>query len=103
MEIQCRLAYISPMDNASIDITEARLDDLARRVEQGETIVITRDGKPVLDLVPHKRKGGLDLEGLARFKREHGIDKIVTWISPDFDDPLPEDYLLTPEVDSPPK
>jgi prevent-host-death family protein len=27
---------------------------LLRRVEQGETIVITRRGKPVADLVPHR-------------------------------------------------
>jgi prevent-host-death family protein len=28
--------------------------DLLRRVEKGETIVITRRGKPVADLVPHR-------------------------------------------------
>lgn len=28
---------------------------LLRRVEEGETIVITRRGKPVADLVPHSR------------------------------------------------
>jgi prevent-host-death family protein len=28
---------------------------LLRRVEEGETIVITRRGKPVADLVPHRR------------------------------------------------
>lgn len=28
---------------------------LLRRVEEGETIVITRRGKPVADLVPHQR------------------------------------------------
>lgn len=31
---------------------------LLRRVEEGETIVITRRGKPVADLVPHKREVG---------------------------------------------
>jgi prevent-host-death family protein len=29
---------------------------LLRRVEAGETIVITRRGKPVADLVPHRRE-----------------------------------------------
>lgn len=82
----------------TIEEAEARLAELATRVEQGETIVVTRDGRPVLDLVPHnKRKGGLDLEGGRRFKRERGIDKIVTHIPADFDDPLPEDFLITPE------
>ena len=87
------------MERVTIQEAEARLAELAERVEQGETIVVTRDGKPVLDLVPHKRKGGIDWEGLARFKRERGIDKIVTYIAPDFDDPLPEDFLITPERD----
>jgi len=31
---------------------------LLRRVEEGETIVITRRGKPVADLVPHKQDAG---------------------------------------------
>ena len=31
---------------------------LLRRVEEGERIVITRRGKPVADLVPHKESSG---------------------------------------------
>jgi prevent-host-death family protein len=31
---------------------------LLRRVEAGETIVITRRGRPVADLVPHKEQSG---------------------------------------------
>ncbi|HVY96215.1 MAG TPA: type II toxin-antitoxin system prevent-host-death family antitoxin [Solirubrobacterales bacterium] len=31
---------------------------LLRRVEAGETIVITRRGKPVADLVPHQAESG---------------------------------------------
>ena len=84
------------MENITIEDAEHRLAELARRAEEGETIVITRDGRPVANLVPHKRKGGLDLEGIERFKRERGIEKIVTYIAPDFDDPLPEDFLITP-------
>ena len=62
---------------------------------------MTRDGKPVLDLVPHKRKGGIDLQALERFKKARGIDRFFTYIAPDFDDPLPEDFLITPEQDVP--
>lgn len=85
------------MDTFTLEEAEARLAELAARVEQGETIVLTRDGKPVLDLVPHKKRtGGIDRAALEQFKRERGIDKIVTYIAPDFDDPLPEDFLITP-------
>jgi len=73
-----------------------RLTELARRVEAGEIVTITRNGKPVLDLVPHKKKGGLDLEALDRYKSEHGIDRFFGEIPHDFDDPLPEDILLRP-------
>ncbi len=90
--------YSRCMDTITIEQAEGRLAELAQRVEQGETIVVTRDGKPVLDLVPHKRKGGLDREGLAAFKRANRIDKIVRYIATDFDDPLPEDFLITPEA-----
>ena len=86
-------------ENVTIEEAESRLAELARRVEQGETIVVTRDGKPVLDLVPHKRKGGVDLEAGRRYLAERGITNLVEYIAPDFDDPLPEDFLITPERD----
>lgn len=96
-------AILTCMENSvTIEEAEARLTELVSRVEQGETIVVTRDGKPVLDLVPHKRKGGLDLEGGRRFLRERGIDKLFPYIAPDFDDPLPEDFLITPNSDRAP-
>lgn len=43
--------------NVEVASRELRNDTggLLRRVEAGETIVITRRGKPVADLVPHSR------------------------------------------------
>lgn len=84
------------MQNVPIEDAGQRLPELAQRVERGETIVVTRDGVPVLDLVPHQRTGAFDPEAVRAFKRKHGIEKIVTYISPDFDDPLPEDFLIKP-------
>lgn len=83
---------------ATIPIKEAknRLTELARRVEKGETVVVTRNGKPVFDLVPHRAKGGLDLKALAAFKKKHGIRTIVARVADDFDAPLAEDFLLRP-------
>ena len=74
----------------------ADLDTLAREVEAGETVVLTRSGKPVLDLVPHKRKGGLDWEAGERFLKERGIADPFPYVAPDFDDPLAEDFLVRP-------
>jgi prevent-host-death family protein len=84
--------------SSRVSIKEAkdRLTELARLVEGGETVVVTRHGKPILDLVPHRAKGGLRLEAIEEYKRKHGIDKLVDYIADDFDDPLPEDFLLRP-------
>ena len=73
-----------------------QLAELANAVEAGETIVVTRDGRPILDLVPHQPRRGLNLAALDAFKKERGIDRIVTSIADDFDEPLPEDFLLKP-------
>jgi prevent-host-death family protein len=84
------------MTTVSIKDAKNRLTELARQVEAGETIVVTRNGKPVFDIVPHKPKGGLDLEAGRRFLEERGIKEFFSYVAEDFDDPLPEDFLLRP-------
>ena len=80
----------------SIRDAKNRLTELARSVESGETIVVTRNGRPILDLVPHKPQSGLRLEALAEFKKRNGIKRVMTSMPADFDDPLPEDVLVKP-------
>lgn len=83
--------------NISVKEAKNRLSELLHRAEAGETVVVTRDGIPVVDLVPHKPKvGGLNLEALRAYKLKHGIGRVVDSIPADFDDPLPEDFLLRP-------
>ena len=85
------------MKHVSIREAKDRLPAIVREAGGGERIVITRNGKPVADVVPHqKKKGGLDFEALERWKKERGITRIVGDIPEDFDDPLPEDFLITP-------
>ncbi len=58
--------------------------DLSRLVASalaGEEVIITRSGKPVVRLTP------------IRGERVPGLDRGKIHISPDFDDPLPEDIL----------
>lgn len=92
------------MTIVSIEEAKDRLAELARLVEEGETVVVTRDGEPLLDLVPHQLKldapkGGLNFEALREYKRKHGIDRFFEDIPENFDDPLPEDLLLRPLPD----
>ena len=84
------------MSQLSIREAKNRLTEIARRVEAGETIVVTRNGLPVFDLVPHKPRTGLRLEAIDAFRARHGIGAIVSFISPDFDEPMPEDFLSRP-------
>ena len=89
-------AKIAP-SGITVSMKEAknRLTELARRVEEGETVTITRNGKPVLDMVPHKKKGGLDLEAArAISSASTASTRSFTYVADDFDDPLPEDFLL---------
>jgi prevent-host-death family protein len=84
------------MVTVSIRDAKNRLTELARQVEHGETVVVTRNGKPVFDLVPHKPKTGIRFEAIDAFKARLGVETLVTYIAEDFDEPLPEDFLLRP-------
>lgn len=89
-------SYIDVMVQIPIREAKNRLTELARRVEGGERITVTRNGKPVMELVPAEKKGGINWEGLEAYKKEHGIQNFFGDIPADFDDPLPEDFLITP-------
>jgi prevent-host-death family protein len=84
------------MTTVSIKEAKNKLSELTKLAEKGETVTITRNGTPIADLVAHKKRGGLNWKALEEYKRKHGIDRIVTYVAPDFDDPLPEDFLLRP-------
>jgi prevent-host-death family protein len=87
---------VSPAPNTfSIKEARDRLTELARRVENGETIHVTRHGAPAFDMVPTKKKGA-NLEAGRQYLRSKGIEKLFTYVADDFDDPLPEDFLLRP-------
>ena len=58
------------MTTVSMKEAKNRLTELARLVEQGETVVVTRNGRPVLDLVPHRPRGGLDFAAGEAYLRE---------------------------------
>lgn len=88
------------MTTVSIREAKNRLTELARLVEKGERVTVTRHGKPAFDLVPHERRGGIDWEAGEAYLKSRGIERkpgeSLFKIAPDFDDPLPEDFLITP-------
>ncbi|MGH6872136.1 MAG: type II toxin-antitoxin system Phd/YefM family antitoxin [Rhizomicrobium sp.] len=84
------------MTEVSMKDAKNRFAELVRLSEKGETVVVTRNGVPVADIVPHKKKGGINWEAGDKFLKERGVDRLFSYIAPDFDDPLPEDFLITP-------
>jgi prevent-host-death family protein len=46
------------MKTVSIREAKNRLTELAREVERGETIVVTRNGSPAFELAPHRAAHG---------------------------------------------
>ena len=83
------------MTTVSIKEAKDRLTALARRVEGGETVVVTRNGKPVFDLVPH-RTAALRLQAGEEFLKSRGVEEVFPYVADDFDAPLAEDFLLQP-------
>lgn len=77
-----------------------KFSELLDRTEAGETVIVTRHGKPVADIVPHvPQKGGIDFAAGKAYLKSLGVENAVSYIAPDFDDPLPEDFLITPMPD----
>lgn len=75
--------------NISVKDAKELLDDLVRRAQAGEHVVLTVDGKPVAEIGPHtipKAEGAVfgSLPRVGAFK-----DKEL-WIAPDFDELGPE-------------
>ena len=62
---------------------KARLSEIVRDAEAGETTIITRNGTPVAHVVPIA----------AKKHREFGFDDGLGFIADDFDAPLSSDVL----------
>ena len=79
-----------------VNVLEAKtqLSRLLDRAEAGEEVIIARAGQPVVRLVPC----GSASRGLPRV-----LGALVGqgWIADNFDEPLEEDFLVTPGADEP--
>jgi prevent-host-death family protein len=63
------------MDQVNVHEAKTQLSKLLARVEQGEEIVIARDGEPVAMLVPHRP---------TPKRREGGFAKGEIWFADDY-------------------
>jgi antitoxin (DNA-binding transcriptional repressor) of toxin-antitoxin stability system len=70
----------------TVQEAEGHLLELIRLVENGAEVVIAHENQPKVQLVPI---------GSALKKRLFGQHRGKIWVSPDFDDPLPDDFWLS--------
>ena len=71
----------------SIREAKARFTEAAAAAARGERVVVTKHGHPFVELVPARKKGGVDWEKAARIRRELGLDKVKVEWPEEFDDP----------------
>jgi len=69
------------MQKVNMHEAKTNLSKLVELVEQGERVVIARNGEPVAELIPYAERTG---------RRKGGQLKGKVWVSPDFDAPSPE-------------
>ena len=71
----------------SIREAKARFAEAAAAAARGERVVVTKHGRPFVELVPAQRASGMDFEKAAMVRSELGLDGLTVGSPPDFDDP----------------
>ncbi len=71
----------------SIREVKARFAEAAAVAARGERVVVTKHGRPFVELVAARTASGMDFEKAASVRRELGLDGLEIVLPPDFDDP----------------
>ena len=71
----------------SIREAKARFAEAAAAAARGERVVVTKHGRPFVELVVAQGATGMDFDRAAEVRRELGLDGLKVNLSPDFDDP----------------
>ena len=66
---------------------KARLSELVAAASRGERVVITKYGRPVVELVRCERRGGIDFDKLEEDRRRLGLIGDGEGWPEEFDDP----------------
>ena len=71
----------------SIRQAKARFAEAAAAAARGERVVVTKHGRPFVELVSAQRTIGMDFEKAAIVRHELGLDGLKVNSPPNFDDP----------------
>ena len=89
---------------AVISQRELRNDSgaIMRRVEHGESFVVTRNGVPIADLVPHRAEMGNRRRAVPVTDLEAGLGHLPAWGAASFRDELAElDLAIDDQISDP--
>lgn len=79
----------------SIREAKARFAEAAAAAAaRGERVVVTKHGRPFVELVSAQRTLGMDFEKAADVRRTLGLDDLKVGLPPDFDDPAFSCHVL---------
>ena len=71
----------------SVREAKSRFAEATAAAARGERVVITKHGKPFVEVVPARQKGGVDFEKMAWIRREMGLEGVTLILPDNFDDP----------------
>ena len=78
----------------SIREAETRFAEAADAAARGERVVVTKDGRPFVEMVPAQGAAGMDFAKAALVRRALGIEGLHVGLPPDFDDPGVSRHML---------
>jgi prevent-host-death family protein len=77
-----------------LSIREAKARFAEAAAARGERVVVTKHGRPFVELVSAQRAFGMDFEKAAHVRRELGLDGLKVSLPPNFDDPTFSRHVL---------
>lgn len=83
----------------SISDAKARLAELVAAARNGVRVVITRHGRPAVELIRCDRRGGIDFEKLQADRRRLGIEGDGEGWPKEFNDPALSRQVLGLDAD----
>jgi prevent-host-death family protein len=72
----------------SIREAKAHFAEAAAAAARGERVIVTKHGRPFVELVSAQRALGMDFEKAAMIRRELGLDGLTVRLPSNFDDPV---------------
>jgi len=77
-----------------LSIREAKARFAEAAAARGERVVVTKHGRPFIELVSAQRASGMDFEKAAIVRRELGLDGFKVSSPANFDDPAFSRHVL---------